>query len=54
VVAVEVVFGDGLEVDESSCGCFVGKVCHATGHFLHDVDDDGSVPVGRGEYVMRG
>jgi hypothetical protein len=42
-VAVEVVFGDGGEVDGAGGGCFVGVVCHAGFHFLGDVDDDGFV-----------
>ena len=43
-VAVEVIFGDGGEVDGAG-GCFVGVACHAGFHFFFgNVDDDGLVP----------
>jgi len=43
-VAVEVIVGDGLEVEEAGCGGFVGEVGHAAAHFFGNVDDHGFVP----------
>ena len=43
-MAVEVVFGNGGEIDGAGGGWFVGVVYPAGFHFLGDVDDDGLVP----------